>query len=245
LTDHSENYSFQILSAGAPRAGVLACIERHGGAAVEFATAPQIAERLAGGAPGKDLLIAPLALLQQARGDGLLSEHESVVLGTIRAGIVVNSTAPVLTIDTPEKLRAALLGARRIIFNRASSGRHIEQLLEQLDIAVRVAGRVVRTDTGGGVIEALAADTAGADIGFAQSTEIRRLAGQGESVRLAGLIPDVLARSTTYAAAILRRSERQPAAQEFLAFLAAPPAHALLDAAGIAAADDNHPNNPL
>jgi molybdate transport system substrate-binding protein len=233
LTDHSENYSFQILSAGAPRAGVLACIERHGGAAVEFATAPQIAERLAGGAPGKDLLIAPLALLQQARGDGLLSEHESVVLGTIRAGIVVNSTAPVLTIDTPEMLRAALLGARRIIFNRASSGRHIEQLLEQLDIAARVAGRVVRTDTGGGVIEALTADTAGADIGFAQSTEIRRLAAQGVNIRLLGLVPEALVETTVYAAAVLRHSERQPAARDFLAFLTSPPARTLLEAAGL------------
>jgi ABC-type molybdate transport system substrate-binding protein len=155
------------------------------------------------------------------------------VLGAIYAGAVVNSAAAECSIDTPAALRKTLLAAHRIIFNRASSGRHREQLLERLNITADVANRVIRTDTGAGVIEALATDSAGADIGFAQSTEIRRLAAQGVNIRLLGLVPEALVETTVYAAAVLRHSERQPAARDFLAFLTSPPARTLLEAAGL------------
>ena len=128
-------------------------------------------------------------------------------------------------------MTAALLAAPAVVFNRASSGVYIEDMLRQLGLLDRLAPRVVRTDTGAEVVQCIATDAPSGSIGFGQSTEIRRLASTG--VRLLGVLPEPVAHATAYEAVLLRSGAPSPEADAFLAFLGTAQARALLARAGV------------
>lgn len=226
---------FRILSAGAPKGGVGACAEAFaaaggGAASVEFATAPVLRERVEGGRADADIIVAPVPDLERFEAAGLVVTGTGVAVGAVKAGVAVRAGVPAPDISSAASFERALLAADEIVFNEASSGRYIADLLKRLGLAEALAGRTVRVPTGAAAMEYLAASS-GTVIGFGQIPEIRRFTEAG--VDLVGPLPEPLGKTTRYAAGLLADAAAPEAARAFLAFLASPPARELCTAAGL------------
>lgn len=223
----------RVLSAGALEPAIAAALDRWrsgGGAdvAVAFATAPRIAERLASG-ERPDLLLAPDALIERLGRAGDLA-GAPVAVGAVGVGIAVRAGAPVPAIHDEASLREHLLAADAVVFNRASTGLHMERLLERLGLARAMEAKAVRFPDGDGVLRRIAAGD-GREIAFAAATEIALFRERG--VRFVGPLPDGLQNRTAYAATLLRDGARRAEAQRLLAFLDTAPSRAAMAEAGV------------
>ena len=215
----------RILSAGAPKEGVRRCAEvfkEKSGAdvAIEFATAPVIHERVIGGCANADIVVAPNAAMAGfAEGRQVIADSISV-LGSIAAGVAVRDGSPEPDLSGVESFRDALLAVDSLIYNRASSGRSIEAMIDSLGIADAVADKTVRVATGAAVMEYLAGDKRARNIGFGQITEIRLHEHLG--VHLVGPLPAEVAKVTTYAAGVFSNASQPERAASLVAFMASP-----------------------
>ena len=231
----TSEFDLEVLSAGAPRNGVMGCVDAFATASglrtdPQFATAPVLREKVTGGEWTGDAIVAPLPVLDTFAAAGAILADRRAPVGSIRAGVVVPADAPDPKIGTPEELRESLLAADMVVHNVASSGIYIKTMLEDMGLATDLADKIVCTPTGSAVVETVAQNSGVTVIGFGQSTEIQRLAHLG--ARLAGPLPGNLAKSTTYAAAI-RAGGDEAAAGQFLEFLESDAAREILTAAGI------------
>ena len=225
----------RILSGGALEPPLLAALARYhatGGPAVApgFATAPRIAARIASGWAGEtppDLVLAPPDVILALERAGALA-RPPVTLGAISLGIALRDGAPEPGMTDEASLRAALLAADALIYNRASTGLYMERLIERLGLTAPLAARTIRFPDGDAALRRIAQGS-GREIGFAASSEILLFRDRG--VRLLGPLPPGLGHSTTYAAALLRHAGA-PAAALF-DFLAGPVALAAMRQAGL------------
>jgi len=228
--------ALRVLSAGAPQTGVAGCIEafmasRDVRIAADFATAPQIRAVLDGDGSGHpDIVIAPVGLIETLLADGRAVVGAVARIGDVAAGVVVRAGAPHPDISSEDALRRAILAADRVIYNEASSGAYIGEMVGRLGIADAVEAKTERLPSAGDVMTRLAAGR-GTEIGFGQVPAIRRLAGAG--VELVGALPGALGHRTSYAAALTAASRHAPAARQLLDYLASPAARAILAAAGV------------
>lgn len=207
----------RLLSGGALEpavATVMAAWRDGGGGPVEvaFATAPPIADRLAQG-ERPDLLLAPVAQVEELRRAGRLAAAP-VPLGAVGVGIAVREGAPRPPIGDVAALRAALLSAETVVFNRASTGLYVERLLVRLGLAEALAPRILRFPDGEGVLHRIATGR-GEEIGLAAMTEI--LLFQPRGVRLVGPLPAEVQNRTEYAAGLMEGGDARAA--QLLAFL--------------------------
>jgi len=223
-----------LLSAGAVEPGirlVVAAYEAETGDRVRitFAAAPQIADWLARGA-AFDVVIAPVELLVAAQGAALVG-GERVPIGQVGIGVAVRADAAVLPdIGDADALKRELLGADAVIYNRASTGRAVEDVLLQLDIAGPVNARAERPPDGAGVMERLRSGH-GREIGLAAITEI--LLYKDSGVRYVGPLPAPLQRFTVYAAALPSAAAQPDAGRRLLAHLSTAASKATFAAAGV------------
>ncbi len=227
--------AIRILSAGAPKLGVRRCadeFERANDATVatEFATAPVLRERVEAGTAAADIVVAPVPDLERFAAAGHVVAGSAVEIGSVRAGVAVRTGASLPDMSSAAAFEQALLAADGIVYNEASSGRYIAELLQRLGLADALAAKTVRVPTGAAAMQHLAASR-GTVIGFGQIPEIRRFADEG--VTLVGPLPEPLGKTTTYAAGLLSGARQADAARALLAFLAAPDAQALRRAAGL------------
>ncbi len=236
MADGPAGLRLRVLSAGAPQTGVNGCIDafrRAAGDEVEadFATAPAIREKVEGGAAGADIVIAPVTAIRDFENQGLTVAGTSVVIGGVKAAVVVRSGAEAPDISSAEALKAALLAAGSVVYNEASSGVYIARMLERLGIAGAVAPKTVRVASAAAVMEHLAASRAAGEIGFGQLPEIRRFEDRG--VTLVGPLPREVENVTVYAAALLADSKSPAPARSFIEFLTTPRAKEIFAAAGV------------
>lgn len=224
----------RALSAGALELPLSAALERWrsgggGPVAVAFATAPKIAERLAAG-ERPDLLLAPRALVEHMERAGELAT-KPLGLGSVGVGVAVRDGAPVPAIRDEASLREHLLAADAVVFNRASTGMHMERLLDRMGLARALEAKTVRFPDGAGVLGRIAAGS-GREIGFAPATEIALFRDRG--VRFVGPLPDGLQNRTAYAAALLGDAgDRGAEARRLFAFLDTAASRAAMSAAGM------------
>jgi molybdate transport system substrate-binding protein len=226
----------KILSAGALEPAMAALADgfrRQSASAVriEFATAVEIRER------GRaqltvELVAAPEASIAELAKASRVGST-SVSLGRVGLGVVVPAAtgragAPALDVSTAPALRAALLAARTIVYNRASSGQGIEALIQKLGIGEQLAARTVRFPDAESVMRHMMSAGEGA-IGFGAPTAISLYTGS--RLRYAGPIPAELQSYTSYAMAATPAAT--PIAQAFLLYVQGPEARALLDRAGV------------
>ncbi|MFT8246940.1 substrate-binding domain-containing protein [Roseomonas sp. BN140053] len=221
----------RVLSGGALEPAVAAALAvwRSGNGAevaVTFATAPRIAERLAAG-ERPELVLAPRPALEELERAGQLASPPRP-LGSVGVGIALRDGAPVPDLRDETSLRAALLAAEAVVFNRASTGLYVERLLERMGLAEAVAAKAVRFPDGDAVLERIGSGS-GREIAFAAITEI--LLWRDRGVRLAGPLPAAVQNRTTYVAALL--GDASPEARRFLAFLEDVPTRAAMAAAGV------------
>lgn len=221
----------RILSAGALEPAMAALADgfrRQTGNAVrvEFATSGEIRER--GTTPltvelvaAADTSIAELARAARVSG-------EPLALGRIGLGVVVPAGAAALDVATPAALRAALLAASAVVYNRASSGQGIEALIQKLGVADQIASRTVRFPDAESVMRHLMAAGAGA-IGFGAPTAISLYSGS--RLRYAGPVPQELQSYTRYV--IVPTPAATPLAQAFLRYLVGDEARSLIARTGV------------
>ena len=219
----SQNRPIRILSAGAPKTGVRLCAEAFFGKSdqpfeIEFATAPVIKERVATSAANADVIVAPEPAMQGFITDGLVVPDTVSVIGSVTAGVVVRNGATDPDIGSVDAFVEAMLGADRLVYNQASSGQYIADMIDRLGIVDQVAAKTVRLATGAAVMQFLADDTADKTIGFGQITEIKLQEHLG--VHLVGPLPEAIGKVTTYAVGLSSEANNKRAANTLIEFMA-------------------------
>lgn len=226
----------RVLSAGAPKTGISHCVEAFDAAhgrppvAVTFATAPDIRKQMNENAAAWDVVVAPESIMRALASDGCIVADSIILIGTIAAGAVVRSGAPTPDISSVPALKAACLDADALVYNEASSGQRVAEMLDQLGIAETVAAKSVRVKTGRAVMERIAQGE-GREIGFGQITEIRVHADRG--VRLVGALPPGVEIQTTYAAGLVSSRKPNDASRAFIEFVDAKECRSILADAGV------------
>ena len=228
--------TLNILSAGAVKRGVAAVAADFGRASnievkVQFATTPQLRERVLGG-EAADVIVAPPALIDLFEQHGRIAAGTRGHVGRSRVGVVIHrdATAPDLR-DTAAFVRA-LKSASALVYNTASSGIYIEKLLHKLGIKDELATRTIRVQTGAPIMETVAARPPGA-IGLAQISEIMVLIDKGCAVRLAAPLPDEIQNITRYDAAAFAGSAHAGEAAALARALVSDAAKKIFAATGI------------
>jgi molybdate transport system substrate-binding protein len=191
----------RVLSAGAVEPGLrpaLATFERDSGHAVrvEFAAAPALRAALRA-PPAADVIVVPQGVVDElaATGGGT---GPLAPIGRVGVGVAVRAGVAPPDVGSPDALRAALVGAERVIYNRASTGIYVEQMLKRLDLDDIVRPKSERLADGASVMRRLLAGTSQREFGFGALTEIGLFADQ--DLRLVGPLPPSLQNYTTYVA---------------------------------------------
>lgn len=222
----------KVLSAGALEPAMAAVADgfrRRTGhtVRVEFATSTEIRERGTAPLVAVELVAAPDSLVAElAQANRVASKP--FFFGRVGLGVVMRAGSTVPDISTPQALRAALLAAKTIVYNRASSGQGIESLIQKLGLTEQLAARTERFPDAESVMRRMMTSEGGA-IGFGAPTAIGLYTGS--RLRYVGPVPTELQTYTQYA--VVATPTATPLAQAFLDYLARPEARALLVRAGV------------
>tara|TARA_R110000787_G_scaffold38793_11_gene97526 strand:+ start:1192 stop:1899 length:708 start_codon:yes stop_codon:yes gene_type:complete len=214
----------RILSTGAPKGGVSGCaraFEEATGRAVEvqFVTAPVLRELVEKGEAAADIVVAPVARMDAFEAEGSVLPGIRSTVGSVKAGVVVRAGAQEPDLSSAESLKAAILAADSIVYNVATSGQYIVQMMDRLGVAEAIEDKVTRVPNGSGVMMHLADSKIENEIGFGQLTEIRVHEDRGIAVKLVGALPKELENVTTYCAAVFAKAADPEAARELVAFM--------------------------
>ena len=230
-----------VLSAGAVEPGIrpaLAAFERESGDTVriDFAAAPALRAALRA-APAADVIIVPQGTLDELAATGTAVAAPRAPIGRVGVGVAVRPGVAPPDIGSADALKAALLSADTVVFNRASTGIYVEAMLQRLGIADAVRAKSERVPDGASVMRRLLAGTAQRELGFGAMTEISLFRDQG--LQLVGPLPAPLQNFTTYVALPwpgAAAPDRADAVARLIRYLQGADARSLFVAAGIAPA---------
>ena len=230
------NHELRVLSAGAVKRGVAQIakeFERESGnkVTIEFATAPEIRQRVATG-EAADVIVAPPAVLDDIAKQGKIVTESRGFVGRSRMGVVVHAKAAAPGLGDKAAFKRALLGATAVVHNKASSGIYAAKLLEKLGLKEALGSKIVVVETGAAIMETVAARPPGA-IGLAQISEVMVLIDKGCAVKLAAPLPEEIQNVTRYDAAATSASKAPDAARSLARSLASDAAKKVFAAAGI------------
>jgi molybdate transport system substrate-binding protein len=139
--------------------------------------------------PQADLLITNIQLIQNAGKAGNLSDGKSEALGSTVASVAVRPQFPKPDVSSPEKLKAALLAAKRIAVSDpargATVGTHFMKVIEALGIKDEVLKKTTFAPDGIATMHLVLDE--GIDLGVSQSSEIL----QANPDAMAGPFPQV------------------------------------------------------
>jgi molybdate transport system substrate-binding protein len=185
---------------------------------VSIANAGEVAARVVAGEPA-DLVMTSSAGVKTLAKQGALVADE-VVIGKMRLGVAVPSSATTPDLTSTETFRTLLLSANKIAYidpnGGGTSGPFFEKMFVSLGVADAVHAKAVLCKTGAEIVNAVASGRA--TIGMTQASEI--IGGAG--VAFAGYLPDAQNLTTVYAGAMATRSTNPKAAIAFLEFVAGP-----------------------
>jgi molybdate transport system substrate-binding protein len=218
-------YALQLLSAGAAKGVVqalAASFERGTGAtlAATFDAAGTIRDRFLGGAPC-DVVILPAAMLDALGAQGRIERASIASLGDVPTGIAVPSGEAAPSVAGIDGLRDALSRASALYcpdIERSTAGIHFIGVLKKLGIYERVAAKLKPYANGATAMAAMAsAEPAGHSgaVGCTQVTEILYTPG----VTLVATLPDEVALTTMYSAAVSRGAGDVALARRFASLL--------------------------
>lgn len=183
-----------------------------------FGAVGAMRDRLLAGEPA-DLMILSRALIDGLARDGRVDAASVRDIGTVETAVAVRTGDPVPSIESADRLRAALLAADAIHFPdpaQATAGIHFAGVLHKLGLGDALAARLRPAPNGATAMRALAASTSTRPIGCTQATEILSTPG----IALVGPLPAGCDLSTTYSCAVNMRSVMATDAVEFAAQLA-------------------------
>ena len=224
----------KLLSAGAVKPGLIKVIDRFqcdcgNRVQVSFATAPAIVKQIGAGET-VDVVIAPAGVLEQLVKSGKCAARQTVTLGRIGVGVLVRNGESLPDISNVDGFRQSLLNAQSVVYNQASTGTYLETLFESLGIGAAIRSKSTRYPDFAAVLDHVSKGT-GREIGLGATTVI--IENESHGVKFAGPLPVEIQNYTSYAAAIIAKSEAKDIAQQFVRYFESPTAKALLTAAGI------------
>lgn len=178
--------------------------------------------------PDAALLITNVRLIRSA---DALRDGTSIPLGSTVAGVAVTPGSPKPDVSSAEKLKAALLAARRVAVSDpargATVGTHFMKVIETLGVKDDLLPKIRFSRDG---VETVRLVVQGeADLGVSQSSEIV----QASHDAFAGPFPREFALTTDFA--IWHRSNISSAAADLVARITSPAGRAELAAEGIVA----------
>ena len=222
-----------VLSAGAIEPGLKAAVaafekQTSHNVKITYNTAPELRKRMESN-PDFDVVIAPPAVMADFAAASKLATARANV-GRVGMGVAVRDGAPVPDISTADALKASVLAAESLVFNRASTGLYLEGLLKKMDVYAQVESKTTRYADGASVLEHVIKGK-GREIGFGAMTEI--LLYNGKGLKLVGPVPAAIQNYTAYTAAPLASGSQQALAQQFVMFLSGPVGKPLFVAAGV------------
>ena len=226
----------KVLSAGAVKRGVAQVAANFGRASntrveVDFATAPQLRERVLSGEI-VDVIVAPPAVMDVFEQHGRIVANTRGTVGRSRVGVVMHQDAVAPEVSDTAAFTRALRNASAVVYNTASSGIYIEKLLDRLGLVNELAARIVQVQSGSAIMEAVAARAPGA-VGLAQISEIMVMIDKGCAVKLVAPLPGDIQNITRYDAAACAASASPPAALALAQELASAAAKKIFAASGI------------
>jgi molybdate transport system substrate-binding protein len=179
--------------------------------------------------PEASLLITAAPLIRNAQNSGALKDGTSIPFGSTVAGIAVPPGAPKPDVSSPEKLKAALLAAKRIAVSDpargATVGTHFMKVIEALGIKDAIQPKIVFANDGVETMRLVVEKKA--DLGVSQSSEIV----QASRDSLAGPFPKEFALATDFT--LWHRNSISPAVKDFVARLSGPSGREKLAAEGV------------
>ena len=222
-----------VLSAGAIEPGIKAAanaFEKQTGHSIKitFNTAPELKKRMEANSVF-DVVIAPPAVIADFAAAGKLAAGRANV-GRVGMGVAIRDGAPVPDISTADAVKASVLAAESLVFNRASTGLYLEGLLKKMVVYTQIESKTTRYADGASVLEHVIKGK-GREIGFGAMTEILLYTSKG--LKLVGPLPADIQNYTSYTVAPLATGQQQALAQQFVVFLSGPVGKPLFVAAGI------------
>ena len=181
------------------------------------------------GDPEAVLLITTLTVINDAEKMGRLEDGSTYRLGDSLAGIAFPPGSAKPDVSTPEKLKAALLAAKRVAFSDpargATVGIHFMKVIESLGVKDEVLRKSTVARDGIETMRLVLEEKI--DIGITQISEIL----QASHDAVAGPFPKEFELATTYA--LWYRNNISPAAKAFVTLLTSPASRTKLEANGI------------
>jgi molybdate transport system substrate-binding protein len=195
---------------------------------ITFNTTPQMRERVAAG-DTFDVVIASQGAIQDFIEAGK-AEAGGAGLGRVGSGVAVRTGTPVPAIATADDIQKAVLEADSVVFNRASTGLYIENLLKKMGVYEQIEAKTVRYTTGAEVMQHVLKG-AGNEIGFGPITEI--LPEREHGLVYVGPLPPDIQNYTAYVAAPMTAGTQRELARQLVAYLGGPIGKPLFVANGI------------
>jgi molybdate transport system substrate-binding protein len=230
-----------VLSAGAVEPGIrpaLAAFERTSGHTVKiaFAAAPALRMAVRAPTPAADVVILTQGVLDDLNATGPAPAGPIAPIGRVGVGVAVRPGIAAPDVSSAESLKAALASADSVVFNRASTGLYVDQMLRQLGVFDAVDAKSERLADGASVMRRLLAGRAAHEFGFGAMTEIGLFRDQG--LRLVGPLPAALQNYTSYVAlpwpgTSAAEPARADAVAALMRYLQGAEARALFASAGI------------
>src|SRR5258706_9448069 len=179
--------------------------------------------------PEASLLITTAPLIRNAESTGALKDGTSTLLGSTVAGVAVPPKSAKPDVSSPEKLKAALLAAKRIAVSDpargATVGTHFMKVIDALGVKDEVLKKTTFASDGVETVHLVLEGNA--DIGVSQSSEIL----QGNRDAFAGPFPKEFALDTDFS--LWHRNAMSPAVKDFVAALTGPAGRGRLAADGV------------
>jgi molybdate transport system substrate-binding protein len=179
--------------------------------------------------PDAALLITTVPLIRNAQSSGALKDGASILLGSTVAGVAVPPGAKKPDISSPDKLKAALIAAKRIAVSDpargATVGNHFMKVIEALGIKDDVLKKTTLANDGVETVHLVLEGKA--DIGVSQSSEIL----QGSPDAFAGPFPKEFALATDFS--LWHRNAMSAAVRDFVALLTGPSGRKTFAAEGV------------
>ena len=201
-------------------ADLTAAWQASGGEAVTIESVGGVdaAQRVQAGTEAFDLVFLASNAIDklQAAGRVVAGSKIDLMLSSTAVAVPIGAAKP--DISSEDAVRTAVLAAASIGYSTGPSGVALQKLFERWGIAEQIQSRIVQAKPGVPVGSMVA--TGEVALGFQQLSELIHVAG----IEIVGVLPDAIAIDTVFSAGVVMGSAHTDAAQQLLAFMAAPKA---------------------
>ena len=225
----------KVLSAGAAQnliEGVARQFEAATGLSIdgEFGAVGARATKLRSG-QAADVVILTAAIMKQLESEQLLQRGSAKPIGVVETALAVRARDSIAPVVDAATLRWAFVASDAIFVpdvSESTAGRHVMQVLQQLEITAQVRPRLKTFAAGAIAMRNLAASDAIRPVGCTQATEILATPG----LKLAAALPGEFALRTTYTVAIASTAADAAAAKILIDLVTASDQRRLREQAG-------------